>query len=436
MSSFTVEEYLQQGQVLLGGGKYAEAIDHLEKALELDERNVDAYISKAIALAYLDRLDEAEECLQRAIIVKKDCADAYFHLGNIFFMKEQYKDSIKYLNLAVANGYEAADAYYLLGLVYEVCEEFLQALRHYSKAIRADELNAMYRVKKAVLEFSMGDYASSYETTEGLRAYCPDSFEGYHLGAAALNMQGKCQEAKKLLFQAKELFPEDNDILLDLVRTHLTANEYPEAKKLLNNALENNPTDDEKKEIFLGLGKICVEEEKLDEGIDYLRKSLEVGRFGQKDFETQFILVNVYNSLKQYEQMLEMANQIVEKQGEEPYSLSGRYFVALAKQNIPGEDYKAAYLDAIRFYRQFTLKQPSRADGYVYRAMCHRELKEYEKGIECLDYVLLLSPDSKELHMLKGSMLKESGKEKEGDEELRLAERLKSSGLPGFMGGA
>lgn len=436
MSNFTVEEYLQQGQVLLGGGQYVEAVAHLEKALELDERNVDAYISKAIALAYLDRLDEAEECLQRALIVKKDCADAYFHLGNIAFMKEQYKDSIKYLNLAVANGYEAADAYYLLGLVYEVCEEFLQALRHYSKAIRADELNAMYRIKKAVLEFSMGDYTSTYETTEGLRAYCPDNFEGYHLGAAALTMMGRHQEAKDLLIQAKAMFPEDNDILLDLVRTHLAANEITEAKQLLEDAIKNNPSDDEKKEIFLSLGKIYVEEEKLDEGIEYLRKSLDVGEFGKKDFETQFILVNIYNSLKQYEKMLEMANQIIEKQGQEPYSLSGRYYAALAKQNIPGQDYKAAYQDAIRFYRQFTLQQPSRVDGYVYRAMCHRELKEYEKGVECLDYVILLSPNSKELHMLKGSMLKEMGKEKEGEEELRLAAQLKSAGLPGFMGGA
>lgn len=436
MSNFTVEEYLQQGQVLLGGGQYVEAVAHLEKALELDEKNVDAYISKAIALAYLDRLDEAEECLQRALIVKKDCADAYFHLGNIAFMKEQYKDSIKYLNLAVANGYEAADAYYLLGLVYEVCEEFLQALRHYSKAIRADELNAMYRIKKAVLEFSMGDYTSTYETTEGLRTYCPDNFEGYHLGAAALTMMGRHQEAKDLLIQAKAMFPEDNDILLDLVRTHLAANEITEAKQLLEDAIKNNPSDDEKKEIFLSLGKIYVEEEKLDEGIEYLRKSLDVGEFGKKDFETQFILVNIYNSLKQYEKMLEMANQIIEKQGQEPYSLSGRYYAALAKQNIPGQDYKAAYQDAIRFYRQFTLQQPSRVDGYVYRAMCHRELKEYEKGVECLEYVILLSPNSKELHMLKGSMLKEMGKEKEGEEELRLAAQLKSAGLPGFMGGA
>lgn len=436
MSNFTVEEYLQQGQVLMGSGQYVEAVAHLDKALELDERNVDVYISKAIALAYLDRLDEAEKSLQKALVVKKDCADAYFHMGNIAFMQEQYRDCIKYLNLAISNGCESADAYYLLGLVYELLEEPLQALRQYSKAIRADELNAMYRVKKATLEFSMGDYTSTYETAEGLRTYCPDNFEGYHLGAAALTMQGKYSEAKNLLLRAKEVFPEDNDILLDLVRTHLAANEYSEAKKLLENAVENDPTDDELKDIYLNLGKIYIEDENFDEGIEYLCKSLTVGTFGQKDFETQFVLVNVYNSLKQYDKMLDIANQIVEKQGQEPYSLSGRYFVALAKQNLPGEGYKAAYLDAIRFYRQFTLQQPSRVDGYIYRAMCYRELREYEKAVECLDYVLLLSPNSKELHTLKGSMLKEMGKEKEGDEELRLAEQLKSSGLPGFMGGA
>ena len=435
MSEFTFEEYLQQGQVLLGGEKYEEAVEKLDKALELDERSVDAYISKGIALAYLDRLDQAEESLQRAITVKKDCGEAYFHLGNVSFMKDDYVEAIKNFNLAVANGYDSADVYYLIGLMYEQCEDMLQALRNYSKAIRLDELNPVYRIKKAVLEFSLSDYESVVETSAGLRQYCPDNYEGYHLGAAALTMQKKYKEAREVLESGKALYPEDTDIMMDLVRIALAEGKYDEAKQILTEAQKCDPTDDDLKEIFLSLGKIYIAEENTDEGIKYLEKSLEIGSFGEKDFETEFVLVNAFNSLKQYDKMLAMANRIIEGHGEEPYAISGRYFAALAKKNIPGEDYKAAYLDAIRFYRQFTLQQAARVDGYVYRAMCHRDLEEYDKAIECLDYVLLISPNSKELHLIKGGILKEMGKEKESAEEMRLAERLKSAGLPGFLGG-
>ena len=435
MDSFSMEEYLQQGQVLLGAEKYEEAVTCLDKALKIDERNVDAYVTKGIALAFLGKLDDAADSLNRAITVKKDCGDAYYHLGNIAFMKDDYVEAIKNFNLAVANGYDLADVYYLIGLMYEQGEDVLQALRNYSKAIRMDELNPMYRIKKAVLEYSLGDYESVVETSAGIRQFCPDSYEGYHLGAGALTMLKRYQEARVILETAKAMFPDDIDIILDLVRTYLAENKYDEAKALLHEAERDEPTDDELKEIYLDFGKIFLAEENADDGIRYLEKSLEVGTFGEKDFETEFILVNIYNSLKQYDKMLEMANRIVEGHGEEPYAISGRYFAAMAKKNIPGEDYKAAYKDAIRFYRQFTLQQAARVDGYVYRAMCHRDLEEYEKAIECLDYVILLAPDRKELHLVKAGILKEMGKEKEAAEETRIASQLKSSGLPDFLGG-
>lgn len=435
MSDFTVEEYLQQGQVLMGSEKYEEAIERLNKALELDERNVDAYISKGIALAYLDRLDEAEESLQRAITVKKDCADAYYHLGNIALMRGAYSSGIEYLNLAIANGYEGADAYYLIGLMYEQSDDPLLALRNYSKAIRMDESNPMYRVKKAVLEYSLGDYESTVETSEGLRKYCPDHFEGYHLGAAALTMLKRYQEAKDILEKAKAMFPDDNDITLDLVRVLLAEGDYAQAKQLLEAAEKNEPAEDELKEIYLSQGKIYLAEENIEEGEQYLLRSLKTGVFGEKDFETQFVLVNLYNSTGQYEKMLDMAQQIIDSHNEESYALSGRYFAALAKKGIPGADYKTAYREAARYYRQFTLQEPTRVDGYVYRAMCHRDLEEYDKAIDCLDYVLLLTPESKELHLLKGGILKEMGKEKESAEELSLAENMKSVGFPDFLGG-
>lgn len=435
MSDFTVEEYLQQGQVLLGAEKYEEAVERLDKALELDERNVDAYISKGIALAYLGRLDEAEESLKRAITVKKDCADAYYHLGNIALMRGTYGSGIENLNLAIANGYEGADAYYLIGLMHEQSDDPLLALRNYSKAIRMDETNPMYRIKKAVLEYSLGDYESVIETSKGIRKYCPDHFEGYHLSAAAMTMLKRYQEAKDILEKARVAFPDDNDITLDLVRVLLAEEDYAQAKQLLEAAEKNEPAEDELKEIYLSLGKIYLAEENTEDGEKYLLRSLKTGVFGEKDFETQFVLVNLYNATSQYEKMLDMAQQIIDSHNEESYALSGRYFAALAKKGIPGADYKAAYREAARYYRQFTLQEPTRVDGYVYRAMCHRDLEEYNKAIDCLEYVLLLAPESKELHLLKGGILKEMGKEKESAEELRLAEQMKSAGFPDFLGG-
>jgi tetratricopeptide (TPR) repeat protein len=248
-------------------------------------------------------------------------------------------------------------------------------------------------------------------------------------------MQHNYAKAKEILADALKKFPDDNEIMLDMLRIHMAAEEYEDAKELLQQAKNNDPDDEELKEIYLNLGKIAIVEENINEGVEYLRKSLDVGAFGEKDFETEFVLVNVYQQLKQYDKMLEMANAIIKEHGDEPYALSGHYYAAVAMKGIDGADYKAAYKDAIRFYRQFTLQQAGRVDGYVYRAMCHRDLEEYDKAVECLDYVILLAPDRKELHILKSEVLKQMGKEKESAEEKRKAEGMKSSGLPDFLGG-
>lgn len=51
-------------------------------------------------------------------------------------------------------------------------------------------------------------------------------------------------------------------------------------------------------------------------------------------------------------------------------------------------------------------------------------MKEYDKALELVDYVLLLKPDSAEAYAIKSGIYKELGQEEKAQEELKKAKRL------------
>ena len=56
--------------------------------------------------------------------------------------------------------------------------------------------------------------------------------------------------------------------------------------------------------------------------------------------------------------------------------------------------------------------------------MCEREIKNYEKAMESVNYVLLLQPDNAQLHQIKGNLLLDQGKKGEAQQEYAEAKRL------------
>ena len=61
----------------------------------------------------------------------------------------------------------------------------------------------------------------------------------------------------------------------------------------------------------------------------------------------------------------------------------------------------------------------------MFRAMCYKDIGNYDKALETIDYVILIQPENGQLHQIKGNILKEmSGRSVEAEEEYREAKRL------------
>lgn len=430
------KEYLQMGQVLLGSGKYSDAIAYIDKALEKEPMNAVSYITKGIAYANMEEYVKAKECFKRCIKIDKHFADAYFQLGNIEFLMDNFQEGINNYNQAVSYGYKDASLYYNLALVYEEQDNIEEAIRYYSKASSIDETNPEYLLRKATLQIAISKYEEALQTLEKVRNRFPDCFEGYHLTAAALTLLEKYNEADKVLKEALTLFPDDKAIMFDRLRILLAKGDTDEALILLERAKDGEISLEIEKEILLNEAKIRGQLNQLDQTIELLDKASLIKEGAGLDSEIYYLLLNALYVNKDFNKMYEVAEKVDMKNTEDPYNLSGMYYLCIAAKGRGDSDYEKKFANAVKYYRNISLKDPSRVEAYLFRAMCYREIKNYDKALESVNYVLLLQPDNPQLHQIKGNLFMDQGKKGEAQQEYAEAKRLGlSQNLMALMGG-
>jgi tetratricopeptide (TPR) repeat protein len=430
------EEYLQMGQVLLGSGKYSEAIGYIDKVLDKEPMNAVAYITKGIAHASMEEYVKAKECFKRCIKIDKQFADAYFQLGNIEFLMDHFQEGIKNYNQAVSYGFEDASLYYNLALVYEEQDNLDEAIRYYSKAASIDETRAEYLIRKATLQISLSKYEEALQTLERIRNRFPDSFEGYHLTAAALTLLEKYDEADKILKDALLIFQDDKAIMFDRLRILITKGDMDEALVMLEKAKDGDSAPEIEKEILLNEAKIRGQLDQLDQTIELLEKAMLIKEGEYLDSEIHYLLLNALYISKSFNRMYEVAEKVDKDNTEDPYNLAGMYYLCIAAKGRGDSDCEKKFVTAIKYYRNISVKDPSRVDAYLFRAMCYREIKDYAKALESVNYVLLLQPDNAQIHQIKGNLLLDQGKKGEAQQEYLEAKRLGlSQNFVDLMGG-
>lgn len=420
-------ELNQQGSMLLAKEKYEEALKYFEKAREIDPMEVETYFNLGNLYANMEQYEKAEEQFKKIILIDKKNGLVYFNLGNISFLRDNIEKGVEYYNKAVANGYEEANLYYNLGMVYEETDNFLFAVRNYSKAIAKEPLNPEYRLKQIALYIRNDKLDEALEALEELNQYCPDIFEGYHFRFEIYCAQGKFEEAEKVINRAIELFPKDVSLFYNKIRLINIQGDYENALTMIEEAEKMEGFEVEARNLDFERAKIYAQKEDVESTINYLEKCINYEE-GEIDYEVRYFIMNAYLAANNYEKVLENAEVLAkEEDGESSYIMSAIYYRALSLKMLGREEEaKKHYKEACKLFRAITISNPNNLDAYMFRILCHKDLKEYDKALELLDYVLLLKEDSGEVYAIKASIYKEMGDEKKAEENMEIAKKYNS----------
>lgn len=175
-SSYKAMAYVLYGRIYKTEGKEAEALDYLNKAVNLDKDNAEAYIylgeiysnrgkidsaisflKEAVSknpenfLGYkllgknylrLERYDESIEMFEKALSIRKNDTAVLYNLASAYLKKEDYSRASdlaeKILELPDVESESEAEAYIILGISHLKEEEYNKAITVLKKAIEAD----------------------------------------------------------------------------------------------------------------------------------------------------------------------------------------------------------------------------------------------------------------------------------------------------------
>jgi len=226
-------EYCRQAQEFLTRGKYQQAREAAQRALQLDSRSAEAESVMGIADFALGDLDVAQKHLQRALELQPGSVAARRTLGATYLKQKRLKDARHEFELVLASHPDDFVSLYSLGLALLLDDQPSAALKYFEKAyglkpgdptsligmfeahlkLKQDAqaratLNELdkhleprdpRRLQLAALLIEQGSYGLAIPEFERLRALNPDSYDLNYNLALAYHRVGKEVQASALL---------------------------------------------------------------------------------------------------------------------------------------------------------------------------------------------------------------------------------------------
>ncbi len=216
--------------------------------------------------------------------------------------------------------------------------------------------------------------------------------------ARKLKQEKKYSQARQLLQEGLENYPENIYLKTSLGDLLVRMNQIARARELSREVLQEKPEDDRALTV---LGNAAYRSREFEEAREYFQAAYQQKESGYLAFR----LINVLNKMGKYQEAEELAREWYNKTGKAKFKkLLGN---ALEKQGKYGE--------AEKYIADYLKEKPE--DDFAYRQKIKLKLEklEPEKAVQELRKLLNIGggQDKQELKLLLGQKLKEAGRMEE-----------------------
>lgn len=220
----TAEESRNLGQQSLEAGKYADAIFHFKRAVEIREDDDPSYqIDLAAVLETADQFPQAYRQYERALSLRSDAAEPHVGLSDLLKRYGKFRESLEQLHAAVAKEPNNAYLHFKLAETYREAGAGKRALEHAVNAVIAKPDDPFFHYWVGDLQTQLGHYEEALQSLRAAVELSPgDDF--YYLRCAVpfwhLGMKTQAIKAVRLasdLDPAKHLY---HGLLEELLRAN------------------------------------------------------------------------------------------------------------------------------------------------------------------------------------------------------------------------
>ncbi len=239
------------GYVLAAKGRIPEAIEHYQKAIEIDPTCADAYNNLGTIYLNQGRLDEAARLYYRAIDIYPSFAEAYNNLGILLMRQGRPAEAIEQFQKALELEPDNAEIQNNLANIFTTQGRVDEAIEHYRLALKQmpDSVHAHYQL--GYLLQSRGEFAASVAQFQKVLQLDPKNVSAQNnlawlLATCPDNSVRNGTKAVDLAEQAVQLSGGETPEILDtLAAAYSEAGRFSEAVATANRAfnlsvLKNN----------------------------------------------------------------------------------------------------------------------------------------------------------------------------------------------------
>ncbi|MBX9704014.1 MAG: tetratricopeptide repeat protein [Silvanigrellaceae bacterium] len=310
--------------------------------------------------------------------------------GESSFIEKNYKkERISYLikahNQNNVTEAEAAEAY-LLG-DSEVDAKNLRCARKLYEISYQAVPTLSSGIKIAYIQAGEGEIGEAKALLNKLMALFPLSAEPYLVLLNLLQLEKNDAEAQIIIEKAYRKFPNEIAVVQIYADNLTKKNQYDQAKVILKTYITNHP---EKKIVYFQLAKIFFLDKKFVESESYLKEYLKYEPSNQDVFTLLGILAEYF---KRYQEAL--------------LYYENAYKIDPTNPNC-AINYARTLLSLGRYESSLHILQEATSSHLentqelsYYKALCYKELGDFQKALEYLDYIDITSPVYSETIRLK-----------------------------------
>ncbi len=222
---------------------YPEAEEAINQILKVNSDFVEANLLKARLLMSQNKLDEAIDLLNKAVWSKSNADDVYALLGQVYEIKKDHKQAEKNFKLSLETN--PANMAAFLPIYYSSFQENQKetAKQLLEKALNKNPHQDLLLALKAELEMDEKKWDAAEATIRQLAIFSKNKSTASYLQAKLLHNKGQFSEAITIYEKVLEDYPDDWNVLVNLVRAYQGIKSSDKAVAYLESLHQKHPNE-------------------------------------------------------------------------------------------------------------------------------------------------------------------------------------------------
>lgn len=353
---------------------------------------------KGRCLNRLKRYDEALECLDKAIEIDSNYARAWANKGNVFNSLERYEEALVFYDKAIEIDENDKLAWDWRGDVLNNLKRYEEALESYDNASEIDPNYKWAWADRGNILNKLKRYDEALESYD-LALKLDDNYKlAWRNRGNVLNNLKRYEEALVSYDKAIELDPNYKWAWVNRGNVLNNLKRYDEALASFDRAIE---LDDNYQWAWRMRGIVLKNLERYEEALVSFDRAIEL------DANYQWAWVNrgnVLNNLERYEEALESLDRAIELDDNHRWAWNWRGYVL---KNLK------RYEEALESFDRAIELDPNDKWDWVKRGNVLNNLKRYEEALESFDRAIELDANDKWGWFSRGWVLDNLGRYKE-----------------------